>query len=198
MPQKGLPVNDPIKIMMICKRPSEQTWPPPASWSKELSNRRDDLSLLSPVEAHGVHRLQNLQQSPGDDLVIAAGVGGNFSGGGNILVVIGGSRVFSTKRHLHPFRIHIYFWHLHPVLVVVCSVHVRVRARERCQWMVNVILRELHSYQFHRCRELPCQIVVVVKLSDPIVGSYTLVSPLSHRIKVRILIGSEGWIIKKN
>ena len=62
-----------------------------------MSNRRDDLSLLGPVEAHGVHRLQNLQQSPGDDLVIAAGVGGNFSGGGNILVVIGGSRVFFYK-----------------------------------------------------------------------------------------------------
>ena len=42
--------------------------------------------MLGPVEAHGVHRLQNLQQSPGDDLVIAAGVGDNFSGGGNILV----------------------------------------------------------------------------------------------------------------
>ena len=80
MPQKGLPVNNPIKILMICKRLSEKTWPP-ASWSKELSNRRDDLPLLGPVEAHGVHRLQNLQQSPGDDLVIAAGVGG-----GNILV----------------------------------------------------------------------------------------------------------------
>ena len=89
------------------------------------------------------------------DLMISAGVGGDFSGGGNILVVIGGSRVFSTKRHLHPFRIHIYFWHLHPVLVVVCSVHVRVRARERCQWMVNVILREFLSIPYKRGVTLP-------------------------------------------
>ena len=38
-----------------------------------------------------------------------------------------------SKRHFHPLKIHVYFWHLHPILVVVCSVHVRVRARERCQ-----------------------------------------------------------------
>ena len=102
------------------------------------------------------------------------------------------------KRHLHQFRIHVYFWHLHPVLVVVCSVHVRVRARERCQLSIAFSENYILINSIFICRELPCQIVVVVKLSDPIIGSYTLVGPLSNKIKVRILIASEGWIVKKN